>query len=214
MTQSRSFQRSSSGRDKKYWIIIIAIALVMHVAFFLFFNIDYLRIFESDIPGEEGHSFLPALDRPFSLVILPDEAKKQISTEVVAARDENETERVVVSEVGEPPSELVPLTGGSSGGSDGRPGARRAMVEPKPLFIPWPKYPEGVDGPVEGKVELLLFVDEKGEVREVKLSRGLPQMILNRIAIEAAHNIRFTPGMEKGLPASMWVRLTIGFQPR
>lgn len=214
MTLSRSFQRSASGRDKKYWIIIIAIALFIHIAFFLFFKPDYFRVFESDLPGEEGHSFLPALDRPFSLVILPDELKKQVATETVAALDETETERVVVIEVGEPPSELVPLDGGSRGGSDGRPGARRAMVEPKPLFIPWPRYPDGVDGPVEGKVELLLLVDEKGEVREVKLSRGLPQMILNRVALEAAHKIRFTPGREKGLPVAMWVRLTIGFQPR
>ena len=55
---------------------------------------------------------------------------------------------------------------------------------------------------------------ENGEVREVRLSQGLPQMILNRVAIESARRIRFTPGMDKGVPAAMWVRLTIGFQPR
>lgn len=195
-------------------MIIIGIALLFHFLIFLFLKPDYLRVFKTDIPGEEGHSFLPAIDRPFSLVMLPDDSKKQVTTEKVAALDETKTERVIFDEIGEPPSELVPLDGGSSGGSDGRPGARRTTVEPKPLFIPWPKYPEGVDGPIEGKVELLLFVDEKGEVREVKLSQGLPQMILNRVAIEAARKIRFTPGMDKGVPAAMWVRLTIGFQPR
>ena len=133
----------------------------------------------------------------------------------LAAQTDQDFEQIlIVDEIGEPPSELIPLEGGASGGSDGRPGARRTTVEPKPLFIPWPKYPEGVDGPVEGKVELLLFVDENGEVREVRLSQGLPQMILNRVAIEAARRIRFTPGMDKGVPAAMWVRLTIGFQPR
>ena len=63
-------------------------------------------------------------------------------------------------------------------------------------------------------MELLLFVDKEGLVREIKLSMGLPNDLLNATAIEAARDIRFVPGEIKGVPTAMWIRLTIGFQPR
>ena len=91
---------------------------------------------------------------------------------------------------------------------------RKTTVDPKPLYIPWPKYPKGIDEGFEGTVELLLFVNERGEVENVKITRRLPHEKLNQTAAYAARKIRFTPGFEKGVPTSMWVRLTIGFQPR
>jgi TonB family protein len=113
--------------------------------------------------------------------------------------------------LGEPQSEMLPMQGGGGGGTRG---SRKATVEPKPLYIPWPKYPAGLKKLPEGRVELMLLINEKGEVDDVKVTRTLPLEELNRIAVEAARRIRFTPGTERGVRKPMWVRLAIGFQPR
>ncbi|UCF04874.1 MAG: TonB family protein [bacterium] len=199
---------------RKDWIVIIIIAVAAHIAFFALFKTDYLKVFEHDVIGDKGESFTPSWNDPFSLVPLPDDQETTTEVKKIIIIEEVETGEMFLDELGEPSTELMPIDRKSSGGSPGRKGQRRSTVEPKPLFIPWPKYPEGLDTQADGKVELLLYVNEKGEVIEVKLSRGLPQQILNRIAISAARKIRFSPGLEKGVPTSMWVRLTIGFQPR
>jgi len=120
----------------------------------------------------------------------------------------------VLDDIGEPSTDIEPIRSAGGGVSDGRPGPRRAVVEPKPLFIPWPAYPKNVPDDIKGTVELMLYVDETGVVKEIRVSRGLSREELNRTAVEAARRIRFIPGEEKGVPTAMWVRLSIGFQPR
>lgn len=202
-------------RRTRDWLVIIAIAVAAHIVFFAFFRTQYLGVFKQDIAGDEGESIYPAWNNPFSLIPLPDENDESSETKRIEIIQEVDTDAdMFLDELGEPSTELMPIDRTSSGGSPGAMGLRRSTVEPKPLYIPWPRYPDGVDDIAEGKVELLLYVNEKGEVLEVKLARGLPQKILNRVAIDAARKIRFRPGLEKGVPTSMWVRLTIGFQPR
>jgi TonB family protein len=131
--------------------------------------------------------------------------------------------------LGQPEGELSPLEGGGGGGGGtggggfgpgggggrgGGYGSGVTNVQPKPLYIPWPKYPARVKEIPYGSVELDLLVNEHGDVRDVKVSRGLPYAQLDSIAVQAARQIRFTPGLTNGVRAPMWVRLTIGFQPR
>ncbi|HER43504.1 MAG TPA: hypothetical protein ENO08_03495, partial [Candidatus Eisenbacteria bacterium] len=54
----------------KIWIAVIAIAVILHLAFFSFFKLHYLRVFQSELPGDEGESRYPDLDAPFSYVQL------------------------------------------------------------------------------------------------------------------------------------------------
>ncbi len=194
-------------------MVIIAIAVLAHLAFFVFFKTHYLQIFKTQLKIDEGKSSFPSLDRPFSLVPLRDQPDNKEITRTTQTMKEPQTEKFVLDELGKPSMELFPLKKTSSGGV-GRTGPRRTTVQPKPLFIPWPKYPEEIKETVEGSVELLLYVDEEGKVEKVKIHRGLPHKVLNRVAVDAAWKIRFIPGREKGVPASMWVRLTIGFQQR
>ena len=211
---TRSNPLPKPRRNPKDWIIIIAIAVIAHLAFFVFFKPQYLRIFKTEITGEDGNSSLPSLDRPFSLVPLHDQSEVTKITINTQTSEESQPEKFILDELGKPSTDLLLLEMNSRSGSTGFIGPRRATVEPKPLFIPWPKYPDEVKETVEGNVDLLLYVNAKGEVEEVKVDRGLPYEILNRVAIDSAWNIRFTPGLERGVPTSMWVRLTIGFQPR
>lgn len=198
------------------WTVIIASAIILHAVFLLFFKPQYLEILRTQAPqGEEGDERFPFLDNPFHVIPLASESRSAAA--VVEPSDDAESSVLAPDElvIGEPQMELSPLQRGGGGG-EGRkkPGPRKATVEPKPLFIPWPKYPRGVKEIAEGNVELSLLVNEKGEVEDVRITRKLPLAELNRIAVEAARKIRFTPGMENGVRAAMWVRLAIGFQPR
>ena len=207
----RSLRVKSGWRE---WAAIIVVALILHIVFFVFFNTDYLRIFHSDLPGEEGLSEYSSFDSPFYVIPLYDNTETSIIAEQPRTIEETVKELTFLDELGEPASELQPVEMGGSSGSPGKTGPRRTTIQPKPLFIPWPRYPKGFKGKRKGSVELLLFVNEMGRVENVKLSRGLPYDELNRIAIGSARKIRFSPGMDKGVPASMWIRLTIGFQSR
>lgn len=207
-------RRRHRGRRGREWIVIIAVALIAHLVFFILFKAEYLEIFRSEQPGNEGTSDYILLDRPFSLIPYPELPEPSAVPEPVTTDAIEHAERSILDEIAEPSSYVEPMRGSAGGGSTGRPGPRRTAVEPKPLFIPWPSWPDGVPENVKGSVELLLYVDEEGIVREVRVNRGLPYEALNRTAIDAARRIRFVPGEEKGVPTAMWVRLSIGFQPR
>lgn len=191
--------------------MIVLVVVLLHLAFFSLFKLSYLRIFQTELPGEEGESTFPSLDAPFSFVQLYERTETPVVTESAPTLDRAIEEATYLDELGELSTELLPIER-SGGGSPGLAGSRRATVEPKPLYIPWPRYPKNFKGEREGSVELLLFVNEEGDVENVKLSRGLPYEELNRIAIGSARKIRFAPGTEKGIPTSMWVKLTIAFQ--
>jgi TonB family protein len=162
-----------------------------------------------------------------------DVPRQEESTVAVPKEDRDaapDSEVVREGDLGAPQGEMLPIHGGGGGGEGGTGGggggsgggwgggvgrgSRNAVVEPKPLYIPWPKYPAGTKAVPHGSVELLLLIDTRGEVEDLKIARSLPVEELNAVAVQAARKIRFTPGSINGTRASMWVRLTIGFQPR
>jgi len=199
---------------RRQWAIIIASALLVHAAFLFFFQPRYLEVFRTDLPpGEESTDRYPFLDNPFRVLSLSVEPQPAaaVAEKEAAERPESADDAARFEALGEPQSEMLPMQGGGGGGTRG---SRKATVEPKPLYIPWPKYPAGLKKLPEGRVELMLLINEKGEVDDVKVTRTLPLEELNRIAVEAARRIRFTPGTEQGVRKPMWVRLAIGFQPR
>jgi TonB family protein len=211
----RGYGKSPSLRNtRRQWAIIIAVAVLVHAAFFLFFQPRYLEVFRTELPpGEESTDRYPFLDNPFRVLSLSVEPQPAaaVTEKSAAAKAESADDAARFEALGEPQSEMLPMQGGGGGGTRG---SRKATVEPKPLYIPWPKYPAGLKKLPEGRVELMLLINEKGEVDDVKVTRTLPLEELNRIAVEAARRIRFTPGTEQGVRKPMWVRLAIGFQPR
>jgi TonB family protein len=200
---------------RKQWAVIISTIVLLHAAFLLFFKSDYLRVFKTEAPPEkEGEPRSPYLDNPFHVIALTSEySVASPVSEEAAEKRESISEVLDETAVGEPQDELQPLSGARSG-SRGSFGSRHATVEPKPLFMPWPKYPVGIRNIPQGRVELMLLVNERGEVADITVSKELPVPELNRIAVDAARKIRFTPGMTRGVRSAMWVRLAIGFQPR
>jgi TonB family protein len=196
------------------WAIIIASAILLHAAFLMFFKPRYLEVFRKDLPpGEESTDRYPLLDHPFRVLSLSVEPQSATATATSDAIEKSEyaEDAARIEALGEPQSEMLPI---QAGGGRGTRGSRNVTVEPKPLYIPWPKYPAGIRQLPEGRVELMLLINVKGEVDDVRVTRTLPLEELNRIAVEAARRIRFTPGTEQGVRKPMWVRLAIGFQPR
>jgi TonB family protein len=203
------------GLSRKGWLLIIGAALLVHLSVFVFLKLEYLDVFRTEAPGEQGTSDYFYIDRPFSLVPYPDFPQAVLVEQQPSETEETDRERSVIDEMGEPSLTIEPIqSGGRSGGSDGRPGPRRTTVEPKPINITLPSIPDDVSGKIDGGVELLLFVNVSGKVEDIKLARGMKQESLNRTAMEAARNYRFIPGEIKGVPTAMWVRVTIGFRPR
>jgi len=210
------FSPFHSRKRRIEWLFIISAALIGHLLIFLFLKPSHLEIFRSDPPGEDGSSDFKFINQSMTMDPYPDYVEQIADMDdPVEIVDEEKVIKSFLSEFGEPSLDVEPIQKGKrGGGSDGLKGPRRSTVEPKPLFMPWPKFPDGVDRNIKGKVELLLFVDKDGIVREIKISRGLPHDRLNATAVEAARDIRFVPGEIKGVPTAMWIRLTIGFQPR
>ena len=206
---------SNTRRTAREWAAIVAGAVLIHIALLLFFKPQYLAFLRREAPpAEEGWSRYPYLDNPFQ--VSPLAPALPVSPVQPSLPDPSRDERdAPLSEiaVGEPQIEMPLLRPSSRASGAGKSAGRSATVQPKPLYIPWPTYPKGVKE-TEGSVELLVLVNERGEVEDVTVARSLPAQELNRIALDAARRIRFIPGMERGVRTSMWVRLTIAFQPR
>ena len=209
----RSFR--NQGRSRKGWLMIIGATLLVHLAIFVFFKLEYLEVFRMEQPGDDGTSDFVYMERPFSLLPYPDFPQAVIVEEQPSITEDADHERSMIDELGEPSLTVDPIqSGGMRGGSDGKPGPRRTTIEPKPINISLPTIPDDIDGGIDGGVELLLFVNVQGEVEEIRMARPMRQESLNRTAIEAARRYKFIPGEIKGVPTAMWIRVTIGFRPR
>jgi TonB family protein len=117
----------------------------------------------------------------------------------------------------------LPQTGGPG---NGRPGVGyrirvdlptvpfyRLEVQPKPVDVPVPAYPEAVrNAGIEGTatVELLLNLD--GSVMDARVLKSSGNQMLDAAAVEAALRARFTPAMQRDKPVRVWVSFPYHFR--
>jgi periplasmic protein TonB len=104
--------------------------------------------------------------------------------------------------------------GGNTGGDAknlgvGRPNStlHQTAVDERPVLLnqPRPLFTEAASkNKVQGVVRVRILVDSQGAVKEVVLTRGLPDG-LNEQAIRAAYQMRFRPAMKNGQPVSYWL---------
>lgn len=73
------------------------------------------------------------------------------------------------------------------------------LNEPRPLYTE-----EARKNKVQGVVKVRILVDESGAVRQVVVTRALPDG-LSEQAIQAAHQMRFRPAMKNGQPVAYWI---------
>ena len=81
---------------------------------------------------------------------------------------------------------------------------------PEPLLDISPAYPEGAFAAgLSGKVEVEVWVDERGRVENAVVISTTMADAFNRSALKAVHEMRFTPGMRGGMPVKSSIRAVI-----
>lgn len=91
-----------------------------------------------------------------------------------------------------------------------------SAVDEKPvrLSAPTPRYTEAARAnQTQGSVTLRVLVGADGDVKQVKIVRGLPDGLTEQ-AIEAARQAKFKPAMKDGKPVPYWVVLQMEFNIR
>lgn len=84
-------------------------------------------------------------------------------------------------------------------------------VDPEPIFMPKPSYPEiAFAAQVEGSVVIRALVRRDGRVGEMRLERGVP--LLNEAAEAAVSRWTFAPARSNGVAVSCWVVIPVRFR--
>ncbi len=85
---------------------------------------------------------------------------------------------------------------------------------PRLIHFEEPVHPDSVQADsLRCTVEVHILVDEKGKPAEVKIGKPCDHPGFNEAAQAAARKCTFTPGMNNGQPASVWISQPFEFKP-
>jgi len=91
-----------------------------------------------------------------------------------------------------------------------------STVDEKPMRLrgPTPRYTEAARAnKIQGSVTLRVLVGADGDVKQVRVVRGLPDGLTEQ-AIEAARQAKFKPAVKDGKPIPYWVLIQMEFNLR
>jgi len=92
------------------------------------------------------------------------------------------------------------------------PGA--GVVEPTLVAPPRVNYPPiARQQRVEGRVVILVLVDENGQVSESRLQQGVAQAAVNDAVVAAVKNAKFRAATKNGIPVKMWRPIIVEVKP-
>ena len=85
------------------------------------------------------------------------------------------------------------------------------VLAPKRIYAPDPHYPEEArHGRIQGVVILQTIIDALGNVKDVKVLKGLPSG-LTESAVDAVSSWRFEPATLEGRPVAVYYLVTVSF---
>lgn len=91
--------------------------------------------------------------------------------------------------------------------------AKQVDVHPVALNLIKPAYPEkGVELGVDGKVVLLLLIDEAGVVKEASVAEANPEGVFEESALAAFRNARFAPAQKSGRAVKSRVLIRVSYE--
>jgi len=106
-----------------------------------------------------------------------------------------------------------PVKPEKSGQIESRNGKSKEITPPKALTTLMPAYPDELrQKGARGQVDLRVTIDEKGEVVEAKVNKGL-HPYLDFAAVQAIRRWTFEPAMKEGKPVLVTVTITLKFDP-
>jgi len=92
--------------------------------------------------------------------------------------------------------------------------AREVDVRAEPLTEVRLRYPEHLRGEaVLGKVQLRLFIDERGVVRKMQVAASEPDGMFDDAAKQAWEKVSFSPALKNGIPVKSQKLLELTYQP-
>ena len=66
---------------------------------------------------------------------------------------------------------------------------------------------------VEGKVVVLVLVDENGNVTDTRLQQGVSQSSVNNAVLAGVKSAKFRPATKNGLAVKMWRPMVVEVKP-
>jgi TonB family protein len=112
----------------------------------------------------------------------------------------------------EPPAVEAPRSPETQRGDLVGPGA--GVVEPTLVAPPRVVYPAiARQQRIEGKVVVLVLIDENGRVAESRLQQGVSQAAINDAVLSAVKNAKFRAATKNGIPVKMWRPIIVEVKP-
>ena len=206
--------RIGNRRRSAYWLVIAALAVLVHLLIILTVKPAFFEVFRKSISDESGASS-PRSSKPRTIVVIPVEIES------------DEGEVVLVDPVEEPPTEdpadeerlgeetdafnILDVVGESQAPVPSTPSTRSAVVPPRPVEITWPETAK-LGHCLGLSIDIRIRVGRSGEVLRVEPLGGDIPADCTEAAIDAAQRIKFRPGTTDGKPETMWTEIRIEFR--
>jgi protein TonB len=88
------------------------------------------------------------------------------------------------------------------------------VVEPVLVSPPRVVYPPiARQQRVEGRVVVLVLVDENGNVTDTRLQQGIAQTAVNNAVLAGVKSAKFRPATKNGLAVKMWRPMVVEVKP-
>jgi hypothetical protein len=204
-----------------HWLLIVAAALVLHLALLLYIKPSVFTFF-ARTPAPPARPYTDPSQTPDAILSIPveleDEAPEepfQILSDNIAARgpDDRATQPALPEDRAGPGTDLdiTDMVGDASRTLPQAPDAELLQTPPRPLQITWPDThrPERCLG---HQITVLIQVDERGIILQVHPEAANHPSDCVSAAVESARQIAFAPGTINGRPAKMWTRIRIDFR--
>lgn len=180
-----------------------------------FATIKNIRAFSTSLPINANDKGAPVFDRYGEVIGIATKSPDVQSTGLawpsqLLATLKHLGEPGVGAGRGEGPQFGVGIGSGHAGNSI----PTRVDTKPVPLNRPTPRYTESARANgVQGSVLVRVLVGEDGNVKLIRVIRGLPDGLTEE-AITTARQTKFKPAMKDGKPVPFWVGLEINFNIR
>lgn len=214
------------------WIIIIAVAIVIHVALFFFIRPSFFSAFRKTIDETsetgEGQPFTQTaiLTIPIEIDDVSEVEEQNPVQETAEARRREEKRhqevtRVILNDAvttdegpaAEAETDVDNLSGQSPQTLPHNIGPEAVVIPPRALEITWPDTRK-LRHCLGHHIDIRIQVAEDGAIARVEaLSNDHPPDCI-RAALESARRIVFEPGQKDGRPTTMWTQVRIDFRKK
>lgn len=201
--------------NRRKWLIIIAVAVIVHLVLILSVQDSFFDVFRKSMDDNSGATSARA-SYPNAIIAVQLDVEGEEPT-VEVTRDTPPTPPKPPTEVPKDQQgdfdavDLEDLVGDAASTLPAQSSGRSTAVPPRPVEITWPDT-EDLGQCLGLRIAIRIQVGEDGSVLAVEPVDNSNPPECTRAAMEAARRIRFLPGKIRGEAAEMWTRIRIDFR--